>query len=240
MTRECSATIVCTDAEALLLRSKAPHGDIRVLQNFLDVGKYDSERVVLSEQIRRWQPYLVFAGSMDYFPNIDAAQYFVRQVLPLIRREISGVRFVIAGRNPDRSILKMASQSEVEITGSVADIRPYICGAAVAVVPMRIARGVQHKILEALAAGIPVVSTAAAATALPEALRSMLSVEGSPGEFAAAVVRILREGGLIPRAQMRAALREYIQNQNLPSQFELLLRGQSSNQQAGESLAKVG
>jgi sugar transferase (PEP-CTERM/EpsH1 system associated) len=228
LVQEFSATLVCTDAEAALLRSKAEQGNIEVLENFLDTGKYDPEKTAPPERVGRWQPYIVFTGSMDYFPNIDAAGYFIHDVLPLIRREMPDVRFVIAGRNPHRSILKLASRCDVQLTGSVLDIRPYICGAAVAVVPMRIARGVQNKVLEALAGGVPVVSTSAAAKALPDSLQSLLSVADSPGEFAGAVVRILRHGGPVPQSQMRAVIREHIKTLDLPRRLEMLLLGQEN------------
>jgi sugar transferase (PEP-CTERM/EpsH1 system associated) len=220
-----STTLVCTEAEANLLRSRVPQGKIRVLQNFLDVDKYDPQQTTLPESVRRWQPYMVFSGSMDYFPNVDAANYFYQEIVPLVRREIPETRFVIAGRNPDRSIQHMSSDAAVLLTGSVPDMTPYICGAAVAVVPMRIARGVQNKILEALAGGVPVVSTSAAAKALPESLRSLLLVADSPSDFSAAVIRVLREGGPIAGSRLRAALKDHMEHLDLSWQLQTLVQG---------------
>lgn len=223
LVRGFSTTVVCTDAEAELLRSKAPVGEIQVLENFLDVDQYDPRKISLSDQIRSWQPYVIFSGSMDYFPNVDAARYFCREVLPLIRSELPGTRFVIAGRNPHRSIAELGSDPAVQITGSVPDIKPYICGAAAAVVPMRIARGVQNKVLEALAGGIPVVSSTAAASALPENLRSLLVVADTPREFAAGVSRILRHGSDISSVELRGALKRHYENLDLQSQLDRLM-----------------
>jgi len=228
LVRDFVATLVCTDAEAALLRSQAGQGNIQVLENFLDVSKYDPQRVSLSERVRQWQPYIVFSGSMDYFPNIDGARYFAHDVLPLVRREIPHARFVIAGRNPDPAVLELSSHAEVQLTGSVADIKPYICGAAVAVAPMRIARGVQNKVLEALASGVPVVSTGIAAKALPASLQPLLSVADEPHEFAAAVIRVLQHGGPVSSSSMRAALREHIERLDLPRHLERLLSADGS------------
>ena len=238
LVRDFAATLVCTDAEAALLRSKAGQGNIQVLQNFLDITKYDPRRVSLCEKVRHWQPYIVFSGSMDYFPNIDAARYFAHDVLPLVRREIPEAHFVIAGRNPHPSILKLSSRPEVQLTGSVADIKPYICGAAVAVAPMRIARGVQNKVLEALAAGVPVVTTSIAAKALPDSLQSLLSVADEPHEFAAAVTRVVQHGGPVSSSSMRAALRDHMETQDLPRHLERLLLAQDSRSPRDEGLTE--
>jgi sugar transferase (PEP-CTERM/EpsH1 system associated) len=223
LVRQFSTSVVCTNAEAELLRSKAPVGEIQVLENFLDVDQYDPQQIPLPEQIRSWQPYVIFSGSMDYFPNMDAAGYFYREIFPLIRRELPSTRFVIAGRNPHRSIAELGSDPAVQITGSVADMKPYICGAAAAIVPMRIARGVQNKILEALAGGIPVVSTAAAASALPKDLRSLLTIADTPQEFAAAVVKVLRYGSAIRSNDRRTALKNHYERLDLASQLESLI-----------------
>jgi len=219
LVRDLTLTLVCTDAEAGLLRAKAPVGSIRVLENFLDVGQYDPGNWTAPDSIRAWQPYVVFSGSMDYRPNVDAALFFYREVFPLVRRDLPELRLVIAGRNPHPSIAALGSDPDVTITGSVTDMRPYIWGASVAVVPMRIARGVQNKILEALASGIPVVSTTAAAQALPPVLRSLLRVADTPQAIAAAVIDLVRTGANEPAYELRAAFRAYIQNLDLQSQL---------------------
>jgi len=229
LVQEFSTTVVCTDAEARLLRVKAPVGEVTVLQNYIDVPQYDPETVSVPEQIRSWQPYVLFSGSMDYFPNVDAAEYFYRAIFRLIRREIPEVRLVIAGRSPHSSIEALRSDPAVQVTGSVADMKPYICGAAVAVVPMRIARGVQNKILEALACGIPVVSTTVAADALPEPIRALVKVADTPQEIASSVIKLLRSGSAISSQELRAGLKNYIENLDLRSQLESLMRDPTRN-----------
>jgi sugar transferase (PEP-CTERM/EpsH1 system associated) len=222
LVRDFSSTVVCTEAEAQLLRSKASHGRIEVLQNFLDVDAYRPANP-LPEFIRAWQPYVIFTGSMDYRPNIDAVRYFCREVFPLIQRAMPKVRLIIAGRNPDRSVLALKVDSSIEVTGSVPDMKPYIWGASTAVVPMRIARGIQNKIIEALAGGVPVVSTTAAASALSPTLRSLLRVADSPQDISAAIIRLLRNGSEISSSDIREALKSYIDNLNLPALLQRLV-----------------
>lgn len=219
LVRDFTLTLVCTDEEARLLRAKAPLGSIRVLENFLDVGQYDPGNWTAPDSIHALKPYVVFTGSMDYRPNVDAALFFYREVFPLVRRDLPELRLVIAGRNPHSSIGALGADPAVRITGSVTDMRPYIWGASAAVVPMRIARGVQNKILEALASGIPVVSTTAAAQALPPVMRSLLRVADTPQAIAAAVIDLVRTGANQPACELRAAFRKYVQNLDL--QFQL-------------------
>jgi sugar transferase (PEP-CTERM/EpsH1 system associated) len=216
-------TLVCTDAEARLLRRKAPIGKISVLQNSLDTEYFQPDRVAIPEEIRNLQPYVIFTGTMDYFPNVDAVQYFVKDVFPVIRSQVPNASFVIAGRSPGPEVRRLAEDPAIHITGAVPDIRPYLQGAAVAVAPMRIARGVQNKILEALAMDVSIVSSAAAANALPPDLAVLLATESEPRPFADRVVAYLlnapeRTGFL------RSSIKSYIDNLDLPSQLEQLLR----------------
>jgi sugar transferase (PEP-CTERM/EpsH1 system associated) len=224
MVEQFSTTLVCTHSEAKLLRFVAPAGNIQVLQNYLDVNSYQPADASLPHEIRAWQPYVILSGSMDYFPNVDAAGYFYHQIFPLIRKQLPETRFVIAGRKPHRSVQALAADPSVKVTGSIADIKPYILGAQAAVVPMRVARGVQNKILEALASGVPVVSTSAAASALPQKLRSLVAEADTPANFAAAVVRLLGDSSGIRSDELREALRKHFENLNLNAQLTDLVR----------------
>jgi sugar transferase (PEP-CTERM/EpsH1 system associated) len=105
---------------------------------------------------------IIFTGAMDYFPNVDAVRFFALEVLPIVRSSIPDARFIIAGSNPSREVRMLADLPGVAVTGTVKDIRPYIADAGVAVVPVKISQGIQNKILEALASGLPVVATRAA------------------------------------------------------------------------------
>jgi sugar transferase (PEP-CTERM/EpsH1 system associated) len=102
---------------------------------------------------------IVFCGRMDYAPNVDAAEWFVREILPRVRKRSPDVVFRIVGAAPAARVLALGATPGVEVTGSVPDVRPYLARAAVVVAPLRIARGIQNKVLEGLASGRPVVAT---------------------------------------------------------------------------------
>jgi len=234
-----SVAVVCTDAEAQLLRKTAHEGEIEVLQNFVDVDRFDPGLGSIPDSIRGLQPYIIFSGSMDYRPNVDAVLFFYREVFPLIRREVPEVRLVIAGRNPDRSVAALSVNPAVNVTGSVADMRPYLWGAAAAVVPLRIARGVQNKILEALAAGIPVVSTTAAAMALSQEMRSLLAIADTPEDISAWVIQWLQKGAHLSSLQLRTNLKNYIDNLDLHSQLQRILLAGGPGSEKPENLRRI-
>jgi len=104
-------------------------------------------------------PHMVFTGNMDYWPNADAVQWIAAEVFPLLRTRYSGVEFHVVGANPRRDVLRLADTPGVRVTGRVPDTRPFMAHADVCVVPLRIARGVQSKVLEAMAMGRPVVAS---------------------------------------------------------------------------------
>lgn len=108
---------------------------------------------------------LVFTGAMDYWPNIDAVTWFVSDILPALRQTWPHLRFYIVGRSPPQTVQALACESVV-VTGTVPDVRPYLQHAAVVVAPLRVARGIQNKILEAMAMGRPVVASQFCAKAI--------------------------------------------------------------------------
>jgi sugar transferase (PEP-CTERM/EpsH1 system associated) len=136
---------------------------------------------------------VVFTGAMDYYANVDAVTYFTREVLPHVREQRPGVRFVIAGSRPTDEVRGLERVEGVTVTGFVEDIRDWYARAAVCVVPLRIARGIQNKLLEALAMGRPVVSTAAAADGLGAGAGDGIRIADQPEELAAAVVHLLSD-----------------------------------------------
>jgi sugar transferase (PEP-CTERM/EpsH1 system associated) len=142
------------------------------------------------------QNVIVFLGRMDYFPNIDGIHYFVREILPIIRRKRPDVKLRIIGSNPVRSVRELSQVPHVSLTGQVADVRPYLTDAAVSVVPLRIARGTQNKILESMAVGIPVVATPQAAKGVQAAVDRDLLVGADPACFAEAVLNLLESRSL--------------------------------------------
>src|SRR4029079_7427356 len=101
-----------------------------------------------TERDRESGPRLVFVGVMDYQPNVDAVQWFCREILPRIRQEVSDVALTICGARPTQAVLDLGRLPGVQVTGAVPDVRPHMADAAVAVIPVRTARGIQNKVLE--------------------------------------------------------------------------------------------
>jgi sugar transferase (PEP-CTERM/EpsH1 system associated) len=146
---------------------------------------------------------LVFVGMMDYFPNIDAVVYFAEEIFPKILAENPAAVFRIVGRNPTKRVRDLAHRSHVEVTGAVADVRPYLTDAAVSVAPFRIARGLQNKVLEAMAMQVPVVGTKTAFQGIEAAPEDGIRVEEDPAAFARAVLDFLRDRGTREEAGRR-------------------------------------
>jgi polysaccharide biosynthesis protein PslH len=136
---------------------------------------------------------------MSYFPNEEAVIYFARQVLPLIRRGAADVRFLIVGRNPGRRVRELAAIEGVEVTGFVPDVRTWLAKAQVAVAPFTIAAGIQNKILEAMAFGLPVVATPRAAQGVSRRVADMLETGDTAEELASKVGLLLRDHDLARR-----------------------------------------
>jgi glycosyltransferase involved in cell wall biosynthesis len=130
---------------------------------------------------------------MSYFPNEDAVTFFVREVLPQVRQMIADVRFLIVGRNPGRRVRQLQRAAGVEVTGFVPDVRAYLAKAHVAVAPFLIAAGIQNKILEAMAYGLPVVATRRAAQGLAPGVAGSVEIGESAEELASKIVLLLRD-----------------------------------------------
>ena len=136
--------------------------------------------------------HIVFTGSMDWFPNEDGIQFFVREILPLIRKELE-VTFWIVGRTPSEPIRRLADEhADIRVTGTVDDVRPYMDRAGVYVVPLRIGGGTRIKIFEAMATAKPVVSTTIGVEGLPVTHGANVLLRDDPASFAADVVRLLQ------------------------------------------------
>ncbi len=137
------------------------------------------------------KPNIVFLGRMDYFPNIDGVLWFVREVYPIIRRATRSAELKIVGADPSGEVLRLRSIEGVTVTGFVKDVRPYLTEAAVAIAPLRIARGTQNKILECMAAGIPVVCTPQAAKGIQAVPGEHIVVADGPEDFSCSVLDLL-------------------------------------------------
>lgn len=135
---------------------------------------------------------IVFSGNMSYFANEDAATWFIEQVLPLIRQQEPTAALTIVGRNPSEGLRAIAARHGATVTGEVPSTTAYLLNAAVAICPMRVGSGIPTKILEAMAAGAPVIATSKAAGGLPDDLIGLVETADSAAQFAAAAIRMLR------------------------------------------------
>jgi hypothetical protein len=161
---------------------------IHVIQNGVDL-EYFNPRRPPGEAYAAHR--LIFTGNMSYKPNVDAVQYLVADILPLVRRRRPEVELHIVGMDPTPAVRRLADGSRVVVTGRVDDVRPYFDAAAVAVVPLRIARGLQNKVLEAMAMRVPVVTSPAAFQGISAVADRDLLVAGEPVAFSRAVLSLL-------------------------------------------------
>jgi sugar transferase (PEP-CTERM/EpsH1 system associated) len=184
------ASLFVSEAEAALFRARTGLPRIRSLANGIDSGFFDPEASfpVLEARQRGEKPILLFTGQMDYRPNVDAVRWFAAEVLPLV----PNARFVIAGRNPAPEVQGLAGP-RVTVTGAVGDMRSWLAAADVVVAPLRIARGIQNKVLEAMAMARPVVASPAAFEGIEaEPGRHLLVEETGPG-MAGAIEGLLQD-----------------------------------------------
>lgn len=204
--RAFDCSIFVSETEAGLFRPRVRGRPVAVIPNGVDVDYFAPAGDGLS---RSGPPAVVFTGVMDYFPNVDAVQYFCREIFPLVRAVLPEVHFYIVGRNPTRPVRKLGREPQVTVTGSVPDVRPYLAMAEVVVAPLRIARGIQNKILEAMAFGVPVVGTPTAFQGLEATGAAGVRVADDPREFARELLALLKDPEWRRRCGLQA--RYYVQ-----------------------------
>ncbi|MEM9421970.1 MAG: TIGR03087 family PEP-CTERM/XrtA system glycosyltransferase [Pseudomonadota bacterium] len=134
---------------------------------------------------------VVFVGAMDYPPNVEGVLWFVKNVWPVLRKKMPSLQFSIVGPKPVPAITSLDGRANITVTGKVPDVRPYLAAARLAVAPLRIARGVQNKVLEAMAMGTPVVASIGANTGMGAIPDEHLLVGDTPEEMVQAIHRIL-------------------------------------------------
>jgi sugar transferase (PEP-CTERM/EpsH1 system associated) len=167
---QADVSLFVSDAEAKLFRETTGMGPdrVRALENGIDLD-YFNPQTVLPTVDTGHSPLMVFTGQMDYRPNIDAVAHFVRTSFPIIRSHLPNARFAIVGRAPTEEVRALSATQGVLVTGEVADTRPWLIAADVVVAPLLLARGIQNKILEAMAMARPVVASPAAAEGIDAA-----------------------------------------------------------------------
>ncbi len=156
--RRARLTVVTTAAERDLLLKLDPELRCETMENGVDFAWFDPEASPQDDALAK-RRYLLFCGTLDYFPNEQGITEFARTVFPRLREREPELELLVVGRNPAARVLALAAVPGVEVVGSVADVRPYYRHALATVVPLRIARGIQNKVLESLAMGRPVLAS---------------------------------------------------------------------------------
>jgi sugar transferase (PEP-CTERM/EpsH1 system associated) len=182
-----------TPNEVALFLSQAPEcqGRVQALCNGVDAEFFQPGAMQASPFAANELP-IVFTGAMDYWPNIDGVDWFAQDMLPAVRARWPQARFYIVGRSPSAAVRALAAP-DVVVTGTVPDVRPYLQHAAAVVAPLRVARGIQNKILEAMAMAQPVITVSSCADAIgADASQGLLRAE-SPAEFVQSLQTLLSD-----------------------------------------------
>jgi sugar transferase (PEP-CTERM/EpsH1 system associated) len=189
------ATVVVNEREASALRRVAPGANVGVVPVGVDLDALTPRTPAVEK------PRLIFCGVMDYAPNVDGVLWFARDVWPQIRARRSDAEFAIVGSSPTAAIRRLAAaDSGISVTGKVEAVHDHLWGAAVSVVPLLTARGVQTKVLEAVAAGLPVVVTSNVHGGLPKEIYPACLVADTSTDFAERVLALLEVSGAERRA----------------------------------------
>ena len=208
---DCDHSILVTEAEAALFRNHVPEAAHKIHGISCGVDhRYFDPAHDFPAPFDLAHPTFVFTGTMDYPPNIDAAAWFAQDILPLIRRTLPTACFQIVGGSPSDDVKRLARLEGVMVTGRVPDVRPYVRHAVAAVAPMRIARGIQNKVLEAMAMGKPVIVTPGALEGIDAEPGRDVVLAGGAADFAAAAIRLTRPEGAAESLSLGAAARRLI------------------------------
>lgn len=184
--RRADAVTMTSERERLLLKGRLPRSKIEVVPNGVDTEYFHGD---CSDQEVNGR--IIFTGSMEYYPNIQAVLFFAEKCWPLIRKQVPDATWLIVGKNPVPEVLKLAELPGVTVTGSVADVRPYFNEATVAIAPLLVGSGTRLKILEAMAMYKAVVSTSLGCEGLTVVPGKHLLIADQPAEFAHVVAELL-------------------------------------------------
>jgi len=231
---ECDLSSFVSDAEAGLFKRLHPDraAFIRGVSSGVDHRYFDPAQS-LTPVYDTAVPNYVFTGTMDYKPNVDAVVWFARDILPLIRRDLPEAQFHIVGNGPSPEVKRLAEDPGVFVTGRVPDVRPYVAHATAGVAPMLIARGIQNKVLEAMALARPVVLTSGALEGIAATPGREVVLADDSATFAAACVQLGRDGdrdGI--GAAARARILEHYDWDTTLRGFDDMLRPEQSAAQA--------
>lgn len=193
--RAADAVVTVSEADRQAVLALDPRLNVTVVPNGVDLYEWRIGSAGLDADAARLTavgPLVVFDGSMDFRPNVDAVYWFVHEVWPAVRHKAPLAQFAIVGRNPTRRVRALQNERGVVVTGTVPDTRPWVATAAVYVVPMRIGGGVRLKVLQALAMERAIVSTTLGCEGVAVADGVNVQLADDPATFAQAVVDLLQ------------------------------------------------
>lgn len=222
--RECDWCTFVSEPEASLFARVTPEhrAKIRAISNGVDHAYFDPARPY-PPPFATDRPNFVFTGTMDYPPNADAVRWFAHDIFPAVQQAAPSAQFHIVGANPTREVEQLSALPGVFVTGRVPDVRPYLAHATAAAAPMRIARGIQNKVLEAMAMARPVVVTSGALEGIAATPGEHVLLADTPPDFAAAC---LGADPAVGEAARRLIVREYDWAGRL-REFDALLASQA-------------
>jgi sugar transferase (PEP-CTERM/EpsH1 system associated) len=216
--RHYEATVLVNENEAALMQSLAPESATRITHanNGVDTD-YFAPSKNFENPYQKDDLVLAFTGAMDYWPNVDAVEWFAHEVFPQLRAKNPRVRFFIVGSRPDQRVKRLAELPDVFVTGSVPDIRPYLAHATIAVAPLRIARGTQNKVLEAMSMAKLVIASSEAAQGVSATVSREIVIAKNAAEFVDEISVHLnsQERELIGARARARVIQDYSWNANL-------------------------
>lgn len=215
MARRFDKVLLVSPAEAELFRRCAPELAHKVdfFSNGVDSKYFSPEDAIPCPYDR--QPTLVFTGAMDYRPNIDAAIWFAQHVLPAVQKQYPAVQFHIVGARPSPNVQSLGRLGGVHVSGTVADIRPYLQHATLVVVPLQIARGIQNKVLEAMAMAKTVIATPEAMEGIQHIPAKEVLVATSAADFISCICAELQAASELGQRARKRVLQDYQWDCNL-------------------------
>ena len=198
LAKRADTTLLITEQEKVLFESRlcqASDARLVALGNGIDASFFDPAYAGEEPSIAARQgPHLVFTGQMDYPPNIAAAKRGIDNILPLVRQRYPKAEFHVVGRTPVHELTAHDGRDGVAVWGEVFDVRPFLLAADVVIAPLDLARGVQNKVLEAMAMCRSVVASEGAATGIPATDGTQLVIARSDAQMAKEIVALIEDG----------------------------------------------
>jgi len=227
-----SATLVVNAREREILRRLTPDARILIVENGIDVDAFTPTAAPTED------PTVIFCGVMNYAPNSAGAAWLAREAWPIVRATLPAARLLLVGASPTQDVRALAdADRSIAVTGTVPDVRPFLAQSAVAAAPLHTARGIQNKVLEAVAAGLPCVVTSTVADGLPKDVEPACLVADAAQAFADALLALLHQSGRERRALAASASLDRLRWTSRLQQVPDILRDAAARDQAALAVA---